>query len=241
MTTGRSVAGIFFDYNGDGETAGSATPGNGAALFLDGAGSSGNLSSGYGDIKIAGEDMLKLLKLLDSESNPILYIPSPGSSYQRPLVVAISPDYSPMEFEDNSKTGQDRFVGFDIFLAEYIAAQLGRELILMPMSFDACQAAVDDWIVEMSISSYTYTADRAAAFNVSDPYSAGGSEGDGGIENNVILMRKGDDELTAQVNEILAKAYAEGLHDTWYEEAVRLAAMETAAEVGYDDYGNVMD
>ena len=30
------------------------------------------------------------------------------------LTVALSPDFSPMEFVDSSKTGQDQYVGFDI-------------------------------------------------------------------------------------------------------------------------------
>lgn len=33
------------------------------------------------------------------------------------LTVALSPDFSPMEFVDSSKTGQDQYVGFDITLA----------------------------------------------------------------------------------------------------------------------------
>ena len=37
------------------------------------------------------------------------------------LTVALSPDFSPMEFVDSSKTGQDQYVGFDITLAKYIA------------------------------------------------------------------------------------------------------------------------
>ena len=74
FSTGRSVAGIFFDYNGDGETAGSATPGAGAALFLDGVGNSGSLDTGYGDVKLRGEDMLRLLKVLNSSLNPVIII-----------------------------------------------------------------------------------------------------------------------------------------------------------------------
>ena len=38
------------------------------------------------------------------------------------LTVARSPDFSPMEFVDSSKTGQDQYVGFDVTLAKYIAA-----------------------------------------------------------------------------------------------------------------------
>ena len=38
------------------------------------------------------------------------------------LSVALSPDFSPMEFVDSSKTGQEQYVGFDVMLAQYIAA-----------------------------------------------------------------------------------------------------------------------
>lgn len=38
------------------------------------------------------------------------------------LTVALSPDFSPMEFVDSSKIGQDQYVGFDVTLAKYIAA-----------------------------------------------------------------------------------------------------------------------
>ena len=58
------------------------------------------------------------------------------------LSVALSPDFSPMEFVDSSKTGQEQFVGFDVMLAQYIAESLGVELVIEPMSFDACQSAV---------------------------------------------------------------------------------------------------
>ena len=37
------------------------------------------------------------------------------------LTVALSPDFSPMEFVDSSKSGQDAYVGFDVTLAKYLA------------------------------------------------------------------------------------------------------------------------
>ena len=63
------------------------------------------------------------------------------------LTVAISPDFAPMEFVDPTKSGQDMFVGFDPMLANYIADELGLELVIMPMSFDACQTAVYTGII----------------------------------------------------------------------------------------------
>ena len=251
------------------------------------------------------------------------------------LTVAISPDFAPMEFVDTSKSGQDQYVGFDVMLAKYIAQEMGRELVIKPMSFDACQAAVQTGNVDMSISGFSVTAERAENYNLSDYYYAGDNETEQSIitikenegkwtkaedfadltvgaqtaslqmnlckeqlpdtvtikefsdigtavealrngnidalavakgngdailanndalaftgfefevseeaENNVILLKKGNDELTKQVNEILAKALAAGLYGPWYEEAKKLAGIETAAEIGYDDQGQVAE
>ena len=43
-------------------------------IVFDGVGANGNMYSGYGDIKIAGNDMNKLLKLLDPSMNPTITI-----------------------------------------------------------------------------------------------------------------------------------------------------------------------
>ena len=62
---------------------------------------------------------------------------------------------------------------------------------------------------------------------------------DEAAENNLILLQKGADELTEQVNAILAKAYDAGLYGVWYAEAEELAGIDTAADVSYDEDGNV--
>ena len=260
--------------------------------------------------------------------------PAASGETKETLKVAISPDFAPMEFVDLSKSGQDQYVGFDVSLSKYIAEELGMELEIMPMSFDACQAAVATGKVHMSISGFSYTPERAENYNLSDYYYAGDNEteqtvialkenaakftsaesfagvkvgaqtaslqealvkdqlvpqgaelvifadintgvlqlkkgdfeaiavatGNGdaiaannpevavasftfevdeSAENNLILLKKGDDELTAKVNEILAKAYAAGLYGEWYAEAEELAGVDTAADVSYDDEGNV--
>ncbi len=51
----------------------------------------------------------------------------------------------------------------------------------------------------------------------------------------VILITKGETALLNTVNEALAKAYADGLYGTWYEDAVALAKTENAAEVSVED------
>ena len=257
-----------------------------------------------------------------------------NSSKKETLKVATSPDFAPMEFVDSSKKGQESYVGFDITLAKYIAEGLGKELEIVPMSFDACQVAVEVGSVDMSISGCSWTAKRAENYNMSDYYYAGDNETEQTIVTtkanegkftsaadfsgkkiaaqtaslqldlckeqlpadceivevgdlttaflqlqngdfdgiavavgqakvfisnnaettalsgfnfevdpksvgNVVLMPKGADELTAKVNEILAKAYNEGLYEKWYADALELSGVETAQEVSYDDDGNV--
>ena len=103
------------------------------------------------------------------------------------LTVALSPDFSPMEFVDSSKTGQDQYVGFDITLAKYIAENLGVELVIEPMSFDASQTAVYTGAVPMSISGYSWTEERAANYELSDYYYAGDNE-----TRQALLIRKDD-------------------------------------------------
>ena len=257
-----------------------------------------------------------------------------NSSKKETLKVATSPDFAPMEFVDSGKKGQESYVGFDITLAKYIAEGLGKELEIVPMSFDACQVAVEVGSVDMSISGFSWTAKRAENYNMSDYYYAGDNETEQTIVTtkanegkftsaadfsgkkiaaqtaslqldlckeqlpadceivevgdlttaflqlqngdfdgiavaagqakvfisnnaettalsgfdfevdpksvgNVVLMPKGADELTAKVNEILAKAYNEGLYEKWYADALELSGVETAQEVSYDDDGNV--
>lgn len=255
-----------------------------------------------------------------------------SSSSSKTLTVAISPDFAPMEFVDTSKTGQDQYVGFDVTLAKFIANELGMTLEIKPMSFDACQAAVQSGKVDLSISGYSYTESRAENFLLSDYYYAGDNEtkqvtivlaenagkwttpedyngltvavqaaslqlqmaenqlpgaelkqftdigtevealrngnvdavavaeGNGNAiiannpniamsgfefevdeseENNVILIQKGNTELLEKVNAALAKAYEAGYYGQWYTEAQALAGIDTAADVSYDEEGNV--
>ena len=240
------------------------------------------------------------------------------------LTVALSPDFSPMEFVDASKSGQEQYVGFDVSLAKFIAQELGVKLQIEAMGFDACQTAVYTGNVAMSISGYSWKEDRAQNYELSDYYYAGDNEteqviilkeenaakytkaedfagvdvgaqnaslqmelltsqlpdanpvtiGDitvgvmelqsGNIEAmavakgnadmiidanpglvicdwqfevaeeyeaNVILIQKGETELLAAVNEILAKAYEGGYYGTWYDEAVELGKSENASEL----------
>ena len=257
---------------------------------------------------------------------------TPAATDKPTLTVAISPDFSPMEFVDTSKTGQEQYVGFDITLANFIADELGMELVLKPMSFEACQDAVENGDVDISISGYSFTPERAERFSLSDHYYAGENEvaqaiivpadkggtftnaeefdgltigaqtssmqlslaqnqlpestnivefenmddavnallageldglavarGHGkaiiashpelalsGFEftiavqaaNNVVLIQKGNDDLTKKINACLKKANDNSYYVEWYAAAQELAGIDTAADVSYDAEGN---
>lgn len=105
------------------------------------------------------------------------------------LTVALSPDFAPMEFVDSSKEGQDQYMGFDVTLARHIAAELGVELEIQPMSFDACQTAVSMDAVDMAISGFAPTDTRRENYELSVPYRASINEID-----QTLLVRKSDVE-----------------------------------------------
>ena len=84
------------------------------------------------------------------------------------LTVAFSPDFAPMEFVDSSQKGDDKYVGFDILLTYYIAKELGMKVELKPMSFDAVLMAVETGAVDLGISGFSWTPERAETYRLSD-------------------------------------------------------------------------
>ena len=111
------------------------------------------------------------------------------------LTVALSPDFAPMEFVDATKEGQDKFVGFDVSLSKYIAEELGLTLEIKAMSFDACQTAVAMGSVDMAVSGFSWTEERAENYNLSDYYHAGDNEDE---QILITLASNGDKYATAE-------------------------------------------
>ncbi len=115
-----------------------------------------------------------------------------GTGTDDVFVVAMSPDFAPMEFVDMTKSGNDKYVGFDVLLANYIAKDMGKKLIIKPMSFDACMAAVQTGNVDAAISGFSWTAERAEKFEITDYYIAGENE----TEQVVITTKANADKWT---------------------------------------------
>ena len=85
------------------------------------------------------------------------------------LVLATSPDFAPLEFEDLS-SGEAQYVGSDIELAKYIAEKLGVELEISAMDFSAVQAAIPSGQADIAISGFARTEERAQNMELSTPF-----------------------------------------------------------------------
>lgn len=102
------------------------------------------------------------------------------------LTVGMSTDFAPMEFIDSTKSGQDQFVGADVTFAKSLAQAFGLELEIKAMNFDLILPSVDAGTIDVAISGFSYTADRAAS---ATPTKCYWSEGDGG---QVVIVKKDD-------------------------------------------------
>ena len=88
------------------------------------------------------------------------------------LVVATSPDYAPYEFLDN----EGNPVGADISLAKYLAEQLGVELQLEALSFDAVLAAVVTGTADIGIAGMVPKDERKETMDFTDVYYNDGNQ-----------------------------------------------------------------
>lgn len=85
------------------------------------------------------------------------------------LVMATSPDFAPLEFQDLS-SGEAKIVGCDIELAKYIADKLGVELEIKSMDFDAVKTAVTTGSVDLALCGMAYSEERAQSMELSIPF-----------------------------------------------------------------------
>ena len=95
------------------------------------------------------------------------------------IVVATSPDWPPYEYIDDA----GNVIGTDILMAKWMAEQLGVELEIQEMAFDACLAAVAMGDVDMVVAGLTYDEERTNAMELTGIYW---NEGDQGL-----LVKKG--------------------------------------------------
>ena len=112
------------------------------------------------------------------------------------ITMATSPDFAPMEFENIAADGTKEYVGSDIELGKYIAEKLGVELKIEAMDFAAVQAAVATGSVDMAISGFAWTPERAENMELSIGYNIDDEDSKG--QGILILKEKADQLKTAE-------------------------------------------
>ena len=106
------------------------------------------------------------------------------------ITCATSPDFAPNEFIDIS-SGETKYVGCDMDLAQYIADSLGVKLEIVPMKFDAIKAAVTTGQVDMAIAGLAYTEERAKNMQLSELF--GNTDADEG--QGIVVLKENADKL----------------------------------------------
>ncbi len=81
------------------------------------------------------------------------------------LVMATNAEFPPFE-----EVSGDKYVGIDIEIAKLIADQLGLELVIANMSFDAVVTSIGNNGVDIGMSGLTITAERKKTVNFSNAY-----------------------------------------------------------------------
>ena len=95
------------------------------------------------------------------------------------IVIATSPDWPPYEYIDD----EGNIVGTDVLMMQWIAEQLGVELEIQPLAFDACLAAVGRGDVDLMVAGLTFDEERLNAMELTGVYWNEGAQG--------LLVKKG--------------------------------------------------
>lgn len=154
-------------------------------FVLGACGGGGSSDTSGGDDTSADASAAAYNKILDE-------LKAKAADTDETITVAMSPDFAPMEFVDTSRSGDDQYVGFDVLLAQDIANGLGKTLVIEPMSFDAVQAAVQTGKVDMGISGFSWTEERAENYQLTRWYKAGENE----TEQTVITTKENEGKFT---------------------------------------------
>ena len=105
-----------------------------------------------------------------------------GTADSDTLVMATNAEFPPYEYLDGSD-----FKGIDIEIAQAIADDLGKELVIEDMAFDSIITAVQSGKADIGLAGITSTPERLENVDFSDTYTTA---------TQVIIVKKGSDITT---------------------------------------------
>lgn len=89
------------------------------------------------------------------------------------IVLGTSADYAPFEFH-KIVNGEDTIMGCDVALAQKIADDMGKELVIKDMDFNSLLTELDNGTVDFVIASLAPNEERKEQVDFSDYYYTGG-------------------------------------------------------------------
>ena len=95
---------------------------------------------------------------------------SKGAADSKTLILGTSADYAPFEFMYADEKGDMQYAGIDVFAAQYIAEDMGKELQIENMSFDYLLVALAKGDYDIVIAAMEDTEEREQSASFSDPY-----------------------------------------------------------------------
>ncbi|MBE6729996.1 MAG: transporter substrate-binding domain-containing protein [Ruminococcaceae bacterium] len=100
------------------------------------------------------------------DGQPLLITSAALDANKDQLVVATSTGFEPFEMVDES----GKYSGVDLEIAYYLAQELGKELVIQDMDFDAVVNSVQTGISDIGMAGLSVTPDRQKVVTFSDSY-----------------------------------------------------------------------
>jgi len=150
------------------------------------------------------------------------------------LNIGTSPDYPPMKFYVLDDNGERQIAGSDISLAQAIADEIGVDLNITATDFNGVMANVQTGSVDMGISGFTWTEERADVMQFSDGYLQESELGYQGVMMNEAFAEKFDSLEDIEAADLVIGAQGGSIQ---YELAQTLASAENIKQYGTLDVG----
>lgn len=125
------------------------------------------------------------------------------------LKVGTEPSFAPFEFQDEKSK---EYVGFDMDLIRALAKQMGTEIQIQSMGFDALIPALEANTIDVAISGMTINEERAKKVNFSKPY----------YKSGLAIIVKSDNNTIKSFNDLEGKNIAVQIGTSSASEARKL-------------------
>ncbi|MGJ0119807.1 ABC transporter substrate-binding protein/permease [Williamsia sp. MIQD14] len=136
------------------------------------------------------------------------------------LTVGTEGTYTPFSYHEN---GTGPLTGFDVDVITDVAKKLGLRVKFVEASFDSLFPALEAGRFDLIANQISYSAERAAKYDLSDPYVESAS---------VVVARSGDDSIRS-VDDLRGKTAAQSLSSN-YAEIAKAAGAVIEPVPGFD-------